>query len=350
MALALLSSLLVPLRAGADRAACEFFASRAQKALDSRTWAAAQEDFRRALEEDATYLPARHGLAEALLGGGDRDGGVQELRAFVEGVAGDASAPPAWTALAARAKGRLAALDAATARLDQITGRRAADLVSLAERWAAKDPGLARSALAEALALRPDDPKAREAVEKLGAPAGRATSVFDGKTWDAWLGPIPREYSIAGGVLIADVPREAAVHLLGKQAWEGDLDVRMEARLVEDRTADHPMLFLLHSLATDAETHSTFGVLDVDLVWYEERAGRPREDVFASPLASLAKPIDPKQWTTYELRYRKDKVHAFVNGEEVHVADRPADRTRGGVGVRVQNGKVEFRRIEVEAR
>src|SRR5947208_1106759 len=77
------AALLVVLAAGAalaDRTSAEYLAQRADKALKARDFAGAQTLFRKALDEDATFLPAEEGLAEALLGAGDQAAGVEEYR------------------------------------------------------------------------------------------------------------------------------------------------------------------------------------------------------------------------------------------------------------------------------
>ena len=96
----LLALLLSPSAALADRATAEFQVSRGEKALQEKAWSRAGEFYRKALAEDPTLLPARYGLAQALLGEGLGAPGSEELRKFVTEVNASASAPPAWRLLA----------------------------------------------------------------------------------------------------------------------------------------------------------------------------------------------------------------------------------------------------------
>ena len=99
-----LALLLLSTQAFADRTTAEFHASRGDKALLEKDWAQAEEHFRKAMTEDATFHPARYGLSQALLETGRALPGVEELRKFVTDVKSDAAAPPAWKALVAKAE------------------------------------------------------------------------------------------------------------------------------------------------------------------------------------------------------------------------------------------------------
>ncbi len=63
----------------------------------------------------------------------------------------------------------------------------------------------------------------------------------------------------------------------------------------------------------------------------------------------MKKPFNVFEWNTYELRFRSREVIALVNGDEIGREERPEWRPGGFVGILVQNLKVAFRKIEVEA-
>ena len=335
----------------ADRTEAEYFAQRGDKALKARDWAGAQVQYRKALEADASFLLARAGVAEALLGAGDRDSGLTELRKFVADVEAGQGLPPPWLALAAKARKRLADVDAAAAQLEAIADRRVSDLLAFSDRWAEKDPVMAIRALREVLRLRATEARALDALEKLGVERPfTGVHVFNGRDWAGWMQPVGPQWAITGGSIVADVPTGLAVAVRAKETWSGQFDMVMEARLEDDRTADHPALFLLHAAVKSDYDHMTFGILGEEVVLIEERSSTSSEQVFHADPASLPKPFDPKAWNRYELRFRADVIEAVVNGEVLFSQPRPAERDAGGVGMRVQSAKVSIRAIDVVPR
>src|SRR5688572_16024379 len=151
--------------AAADRESSQFFVQRAEKALATRNWAEAEQHYRRALEEDATNLAARHGLSEALLGGSQRAAAIEELRRFCAEAESAGSLPTAWAALLTKARRRLADLDVVGNELEKLVSDHAAALLAFAGRWKEKDRDMALKALTDLLALRPDHAKAAEMLE-----------------------------------------------------------------------------------------------------------------------------------------------------------------------------------------
>ena len=83
------------LNARADRETAEYFTKRGDKSLRAKEWDKAEESFRRALKEDESFLPARYGLAEALIKGGKQSAGVLELRRLIED-AEKTTPDPSW--------------------------------------------------------------------------------------------------------------------------------------------------------------------------------------------------------------------------------------------------------------
>jgi tetratricopeptide (TPR) repeat protein len=328
----------------ADRSAAEFFHQRAEKALRAKRYAEAEADYARALAEDATLHPARLGLGEALLGLGRRDAAVECFRAVAaEAEAGRAQAPAAD--LVAKARKRLKELDAAGAALDALVDAHVASLIDVAGRWAGKDPDLAEAALRDVLRLRPSEKRASSMLEKMGkAPSGQWTAAFDGKSLTGWVWMNPPTWQVTDGTLVADV-RDAAVIGRSEGRWKGDFDVRMEARLLEARAGG--TYFALLGALKEEYVLTAFGIHD-EQVALKEWHGESRErEVFAARHAGLKRPFDPKDWNVYELQFRKDKIRAVVNGEVLSTIGRDPVRDEGHVGLKVQNCKVAFRRIDV---
>ena len=66
--------------------------------------------------------------------------------------------------------------------------------------------------------------------------------------------------------------------------------------------------------------------------------------------SNLRQSFDKTGWNSYELRFRGGEVEAFVNGESIGTDKCAENRLRGFVGLKVQNCKVEIRKVEVVLR
>src|SRR5262245_63548442 len=100
------AALLVCLAATAfaDRETALFSTKRAEKSLAAKKFDEAESLYRKALEEDGTYLPAHYGLAQALVGLGRSGPAIEELRRFLDGAKADAALPADWKALVPKAE------------------------------------------------------------------------------------------------------------------------------------------------------------------------------------------------------------------------------------------------------
>ena len=117
----------------ADRETAEYFTKRADKSLRAKEWDKAEESYRRALEEDESYLPARFGLAEALIQAGKQSPGILELRRIIADA--EKTPPePSWKSLVSKAKKRLEELDASGHALQKILDGYVAALVGIAKK------------------------------------------------------------------------------------------------------------------------------------------------------------------------------------------------------------------------
>jgi tetratricopeptide (TPR) repeat protein len=332
----------------ADRETAEFSASRGDKALAARKFDEAESMYRRALDDDDTYLPARYGLAQALVGAGKSGPAVEELRRFVADARACAALPAEWKGSVAKAERQLADLDAAGTALRKIQSAYVEALVDLAQRWSSKDPILAERALRRALETRPDHPKAAELLAKLGRSAkGRVVDLFDGTSFEDWHLAVAPEWEVRDGEIVGTI-QNATKYVWSTRTFEGDHDVRVEARLLEENTGT-PFFALFAAFKSEYD-HYTLGRIGGKLWWSESVAeGKPRDVAIVLP-TQLRKPYDPKQWNSYEIQFRGDEVKALVNGDEIGKETRPQNRKGGSVGLVVQSAKVAFRKIQVELR
>ena len=337
--------------ADADRSSAEFFAQRGEKALKDKDWATAEERYRKALEEDPTYLPAHIGIAEALLGAGQRGPAIEEYRKLTsEADAAPAPLPAPWVAIVAKAKKRLAEIDAAGAELDQIVDKRVADLVAFSTKWLEKDPEFATRALAEAKRLRPSSPQVAALEGKLGkVDTARRTHVWNGADWKQWAIAVPDFWKVEDRTIVADIPAGDAVGTWTRETWKGDFDVLMEMKVVEERGGSQALV-ALQAAEVGQYDCSAFVYFSGDLQWHECHGPNDYQRPFTAPASSVVKAFDPKSWNWYEMRFRGDKMYAVVNGTVVWTSDRPKNRGQGAVGVRVQSAKVLIRAIDVVQR
>jgi hypothetical protein len=339
---------LGPASALADRETSEFQAGRGDKALAGKKWDEAEELYRKAIDEDPTYLLARHGLAQALLGAGRSAAAVEELRAFVEAARALAPLPPEWKSTLAAAEKQLAGLDAAGSALAKIRDQYVSDLVKLAERWLAKDPQLAERALRQALRATPGLARAEQLLEKLGKSASSETlKLFDGKSLSGWQFANAPTWQVIDGELVGNV-RDACMNIRSDRMFSGNFDVRIEARIVET-FAGPPMLALLPCWAGDYD-HYSFGSLNGKVRWWDVTAeGVSREIVSMAP-TDFRKTFDPSVFNVFEFRFSPSEVETFLNGEAVGKEPRPENRKTGFIGLSVQNSRVAFREVTVDVR
>ena len=322
----------------ADRETATFFTDRGEKALKADDAPGAQEQFQRALEEDATYAPARFGLARALIAAEMREDGVTELKRAVAELGGD----PAWKATLQSARKLLDDIDKSGAQLRSMIDAHVTDLVAFAKKWSKKDEDTAVGALRAALALSPGHPKASQMIESLGLSAkGPPESLFDGISTAGWMELAAPHWKVADGAIVGDV-KDAAYIARSERMLEGDFDVLMEARLAE--AYEGPSYFALAPAYDGQDGHYSFGLLKGKLLFQDDvDADTDREVYNANP----AHDFEPEDWHVYELRFRGKQVTALLDGVEVAVDTERSDaRKRGFVGLKCQHCRFEVRRIE----
>lgn len=345
---ALVIALLPTSAVFADRGAAEFFASRGEQALKSKSWADAEEQYRRALGEDGTYLPARYGLAQALVGAGRTAPAVEELRAFVAAVGADASSPADWKAMARTAEKQLADIDASGAELRKILDRYADDLVALARKVLTKDPGTADRAARRALEIRPDDRQAAELIERMGGSVkGPPVQLLNGKDFANWEKARFPQWSVEEGFAIGDT-RDGAFVIRSHEEFENDFDLVMEGRFVDERGGD-PMMALLGTMQGEYDYYC-LGILNRKITVFEGTGEGKRRDLCRIPLSEFRGSFDMADWNRFEIRYRGAEVEFLVNGTSVAKEARPESRRKGFVGLYIQDARIAFRRVEAQPR
>ena len=332
----------------ADRTAAEFFVQRGDKALRDKDWTTAQEQFRKAIEEDPENLPALSGLAEALLAAGDRTDGLKALRRAGTVANGGATMPAAWGIVAARVRKRLGEVDVAGTALDRIVEKHTADLAAYANRWIKKDPEAAAAAFEDMKRLRPDDKRTKQLGEALSR-IDEATwlPLFNGKDGEGWLYLSAPTWTIQQGVIVCNLPSEA-VGTRTKATYAGDYDIRVEAKLVE--LHDPKGFFAIMSGIKSHDDHSTLSIAKGRLLWMEEHAPKKFDRLFDALEDKLPKSFDANAWTVYEIRIRGENVQLVVNGEVVTSFSRPAGRDTGAIGLKVERAHTLVRRVEYRPR
>jgi tetratricopeptide (TPR) repeat protein len=331
-----------------DRETARFFEDRGDKAFRAKDWAAAEEHYRRAISEDGTYHSARFGLAETLLAAGRRDDAVAEFRAFVRDAKPLSPMPDGWGALVQRAEKRLETLDATGNELRGMVDAQCAALVAFARKWAKGDADVAAKALRRVLELKPGHAQATELLESLGrSPKGEPVALFDGAGLAGWIEASLPTWSAKDGVIEAGC-RDAAYICRHERHFEGDFDVRMEARLL----AEYPgaVFFALCPAYDGKDQHYSFGLFRGKFLFEEDLGTDDDRTVAEVSPANLSAKFDPKEWNVFEVRLRGKEAIALVNGEEVGRDARPEGRSGGFVGLKVQNCRVQFRKVEVVPR
>jgi tetratricopeptide (TPR) repeat protein len=330
----------------ADRETAAFSAARGDKALAAKKFEEAEGLFRKAIEEDATYLPARHGLAQALCGEGKTAQAVEELRKVVDAARADAALAAEWKAVVAKAEKQLAEIDSVGTAFKKIQSTYVDALLDLAQRWSSKDATAAARAARQALAVRPDDPRATQLLEKLAPKKGDVTALFDGAGMTGWFFADAPMWTIEDGAVVGNTGAKPYV-MRTEKMFDGDYTVRCEAKLIA-KTGE-PAWFALMPCWKGPEDRYALGSMDGKLEW-QDKCDKIGDQARGITLGAMPKkPFDPTAWNTFEMRFAGDEVFAFVNGVQVAKEARPDHRRNGFVGLVVANVKAAFRKIEVEA-
>ncbi|MDJ0522079.1 MAG: DUF1080 domain-containing protein [Planctomycetota bacterium] len=313
-------------------------------ALKAKNYAAAEKLYRQALEEEAGCLPARYGLGEALLGAEKTKAAVVAFRQVVREVRSSPGIPAAWKDYEAGALDRLEEHDDNGRELEKLIDAHVAKVLRIASKYRTKDPDLAQRALEVILTLRPEHKRANEMLGTMSRRGARKEAIFDGKQIADWDGGRGQWWKVVDGVIVGET-KGLATYIRNQKEIRGNFDVVMEARIAKAYD-ESPFVALMAAWKAEYD-HSRLGTLSGALRWFEYKGEDDKDRVFMRDASALKKPYDPSAWTVYELRYRKDFIHALVNGREVHKIERPKGREGGYVGILAQGCRAEIRRLDV---
>jgi hypothetical protein len=325
----------------ADPAAQAKALERGAAALKERRWSDAEAFFREALVHDEASVPAQVGLGEALLGANQVGDGLEALRRVVDDAPAHASLPAAVARDVERARETLKRRDVEGRRLRKLGDDLATTLARLAKRSQDADPDLARAATRHLARVRPDHPdrgplEARLDLLEPGEP------LFNGRDGTGWFGFEPPDWTVADGTIVARAKDVYAVTRTDVRVG-GDFEVRAQVRVVEGRSA---VLFLQGAWTESSENFSVGMYGSAVYAMEGNKMGVEADPPKGSPVPTKA-PVDPARWNQLELRFTADRMVAAVNGEVVKSMPRTAAYASGHVALRVLQGTVAFRRIEL---
>jgi tetratricopeptide (TPR) repeat protein len=339
-ALLLVSLLAVPAGARADRVGAEAHHALAQKALAAGEREQAEASLRKAVAEDATFLPARLALGEALLARGQVTEGLAEVRAAAA-LTTDAAAVAAWPTEAARAKKRAQELEATATALAARVDKHVADCLALAAKWAEKDPDLARGLWERVLRLRPENAEAKAKVAVPEEPGGKITPHFQSAYgYDT--------YGLQGGLEVKDGVVSVTAGSVASGAWalagvpSPDYDWRGEVRILKATGKPTVGLMVLYGKGD----FSSIGIEDGRIFW-DEYQNDKHALAFAKDPKSAGVTVDLSTWTRFEIRFRGEKAEAWVNGKRVAELPRRNPKNVGTPGIHLTQCRAEFRNLSV---
>jgi hypothetical protein len=328
--------------AGADPGAAEADVARGRTALKAKRWTEAEEAFRAALRQDPDRLGARLGLAEALLGAGQRGKALPLARQVAGAGARAGGAGAADAGEVDRARALLKREDPEGAKLERLVDDFTRALLKVGVQAGEADPLLARTAVERVRRLRPDHPELHGLASRLGLlpPGEPLWNGRDGAGWSWFEAPgwTVAEQAIVGSA--ADVYAATRTVL----SIQGDYDVRLEARVLGGGKS--AVLFLQAGWTTFRENVS-LGLVGAHVLLMEGRQmGTTADPPRGTPRKTRA-PVDPEAWNRFELQFRGATVVGYVNGERVGEIVRPPRYASGHVALTVLLGRVAFRRLEL---
>jgi hypothetical protein len=338
------AALLLALWAGTaagDRTTAAALSGQARKAADEGDPAHAETLWKRAIAEDETYAPARLGVAEALLARGQAKAGLAELRAALEAAGTQPEATSAWAPDLARARKRLAELEAAEAGVRSKLSRHIEASLALAAKWSGKDPDLSRAVLNRVLRLEPGHGQALELMATLGEGTGRVVPLFNGRNGAGWVG-FTSTFKVVDGAIEASLGA-AGAGMFTEEMHTADYDFRAETRVLEH--LGEPMMFAI-ILRRSASDMTMFGYAEQKF-WLNDEVSGTRTTAFTVGTEGLDPAPDLKAWNRLEMRLRGGTVTCWLNGKQVGEGARRDPSVPVQLGFSLQQARVQFRAIEV---
>ncbi|MHC4472108.1 MAG: family 16 glycoside hydrolase [Planctomycetota bacterium] len=345
--LALTLALAAPL--AADEEAARYFTERGRKALSESDWKEAEKNFRKAIVEKADFLPALLGLAEAVIGCGDREGGIVHLEVCLEQGHREPLSPEEREALD-RAVEIFKKLDRPRYEYRKLVGDYVARLLALARQHQAKSPALARRCLERVAKVCPDHPEAKAFRVDVGTVAAvpKASEdeipLFNGEDLEGWSGG-PPVWSVKDGVFVARVG-DGARWIRHNQELEGDYTLLFDVKVAKD-TGPHPRVALCFGLYGPYEYWS-LDVFKGSLTFTRHNGSAEEVDkLHKVHFYELKGGFDRQAWNAIRICVKGGKVMFMVNDRKLH-EHKPASKSFDGfVGLVVQDCTAEFRKISL---
>jgi hypothetical protein len=319
--------------------------ARGQSALKAKKWEEAQAAFREVLRHDESSLAGGIGLAEALVGSGQKGGGLALLRRTVDAAVRRGAATTAGREEIARAVLTLRSKDPEGTRLERLVDAHAEALVKVARQAGEDDPPLARSAVGVLTRLRPDHPDLSVLEVRLGLlPPGEA--LFNGRDASGWAWLEPPAWRIVDQEIHGEAKDVYAVARTTLSV-SGDHDVRVEARVLDGGGA---AVFFLQGGWSDFRENVSLGMMGSGVLLMEGRTMGTTADPPRGVPRKLRTKVDPGEWNLFELRFRRGHVTGYVNGEQAGAIPRTTRYDGGHVALTALLSKVAFRRLELVRR
>lgn len=346
-----------------DEAFAEFLFEKGTKAVKSRDYEEAAEQFRRAVEQKSPFPEAAFALGEALERTGHLRDAMAAYRRCTSEVAAAENPSRAWQGLARKADAALTRLKRRFAELNRLDDRFVRDCLAFARKHSEERPLLVRRALEAARRIDPDsrdvralledlpeppspeteaDPVSAQAGEQL--PALQGTPLFRNDDLDEWDPGAKVVWSIEGGVVTAR-SHDGGGHLnwYDTKEFEGDYTVRVRMRMLKDGGARR-----VHGLIIGGDGRDNWWSIFINSR-DELLLDQIVEDQPNALRTVILPEFDPLQWHTLEVQSERGTLYARMNGKEIfQITVGGRNKFDGKVALFVQELTVEFSRLEVE--
>jgi hypothetical protein len=130
-----------------------------------------------------------------------------------------------------------------------------------------------------------------------------------------------------------------------ERRFEGSYDVRVEARILGEPTADS-RIAVVGDLQEDVVRYEV-GAAAAGPFFRQGGAGGETLVQWSGVAEDVSPPLDPEAWHVYELAFGPTEVTARVDGQVVARTPRTTEGRRGHVGLVVQKCVLAVRRVEV---
>lgn len=326
-----------------------YLLQRGDEALAASRWSDAEEAYREALEADPRLLPARFGLARALLGAERRKEGIDELRRAVRWAEALEQHPESWRAVFQEARVLLGTLDPVSDALEELLRGGAKDLLKFAKSKRRKSPAEADCACRLATRLDRGNVRAAEILDEMKSlPCGEWVDVFGGSL-AGWSGAQPPTWTVTDDGMLKCEAGKKAYSCATDLSVQGDFDMRVEIRIVKKNGALYGAL--LQGAWEALYDSMKWGIIQGQIYLKDVRGlDLDRPDRYHEKPEKIKPPIDPEAFNVFELRFRGDEVHGYINGVHYLTTGRGTHRHQGRLGLHCASATVEFKRMEIRQR